>query len=361
MNNRCLNLILLALLIPVFSACGKKGPLIAPVKKVPQAAQAVEVHQRGSKAVLTWRNPMTYIDGSPLERLNKIEIYTAESLIEESPSGIPDAVFRDKARLLETILKDAMDECAYPENPSLQHFEYSFEPSDINKTVLAFGIKAFDQRGKESEFSSLVSLTPATVSRPPRVLQARTESAGVILTWKTPEENIDGTTPALVQGYNIYKKTAEESMERLNRIPVPDTEFRDTDIEWERTYTYWVRAAVSESSLVPESEDSKSVTVSPRDIFPPDPPEGLTAIAGNDFVALSWRAIRGSGLQGYRVWRREKGAEPFKVLTPEPIRETSYMDRTAESGIEYQYRVTAVDTAGNESGRSEAVAATVRK
>lgn len=352
----------LILLLLFFSGCGKKGPLLPPVKKIPKAAEAVRIHQKGSTAVLTWRNPTAYIDGSPLESLGKIEIYAAQNPIEESPSGIPEGLFREKARLLETILQDALDEYDYPENPALQYFSYSFTPDDINKTVLAFSVKAYDHRGKASDFSSPVSLAPATVARSPKTPQAYTETEGVVLTWKAPDENINGTAPALVQGYNIYKKMEEDGhINRLNLNPVPEMEFRDTEIEWGQTYTYWIRAAVSDSSLYPESEDSESVTVTPRDIFPPDPPEGLTALAGSDFVALSWREPRISDLQGYRIWRRKKGIEKYAVVTPEPIRETNYMDRTVESGIQYQYRITAMDTAGNESGRSEAVTVTVRK
>lgn len=342
-------------------ACGKKGPLVAPVKKIPKSAQAAAVHQQGSTAVLIWRNPAAYIDGSPLDALDKIEIYAARTPIEEFPSGISAGVFREKAVLSETIPQDNLAEYAYPENPALQSYRYSFDLDDINKTVLAFALKIYDERGKASEFSDPVSLAPATVPQPPQELKVKAEPDGVGLSWEPPEKNINGTTPALAQGYNIYKKIEGDPVIRINRNPVTETQYQDTAIEWGVTYTYWVRASASAASVYPESEDSDSAVITPEDTFPPEPPEGLTALAGGGFVALSWRAPRVSDLQGYRVWRRKEGEDKYTVLTQEPIREASYTDNAAESSVKYHYQVTALDTAGNESGRSEAVAVTVRK
>lgn len=353
---------LLLIWIPLLPGCGRKGPLLPPLMKTPKSVESVSVHQRGGAAVVTWRNPTACIDGSPLDQLEKVDIYMAQIPPEEFSSGIPEDLFREKARLIETISKDALGEYFYPENPALLHFIHSFETEAINTSRFAFAMKVTGGRRKESAFSSPVFLVPAPVSRPPLELKARTEKDGVLLSWEPPDENITGTTPALVQGYNIYKNSpGEEKTLRLNSSPHPETEFKDPRVEWGVTYRYRVRATVSPSSFYPESDDSETIEVTPRDIFPPEPPEGLTAIAGSGFVALSWRDPQAADLEGYRVWRRKKGEGKFNVLTRESIRDSSYIDRTVENGMEYQYRVTAVDTAGNESAGSEAVTAAVRK
>ncbi len=67
------------LFIPLFlllfiDFCGKKGPLLPPVKKIPQNIEVFELSQRGDKVVLEWENPVAYIDGHPLSGIVQVEI-----------------------------------------------------------------------------------------------------------------------------------------------------------------------------------------------------------------------------------------------------------------------------------------------
>ncbi|MGD0783225.1 MAG: hypothetical protein ABSA30_10255, partial [Candidatus Aminicenantales bacterium] len=122
-----------------------------------------------------------------------------------------------------------------------------------------------------------------------------------------------------------------------------------------KTYTYVVRASATNAEPYSESGDSPAVTVTPVDVFPPAVPSGLTAAAGGNVIMLLWDAGREPDLAGYRVWRREAGHGEFKPLTDRPIAENAYSDAAAAPGVLYEYAVSAVDKAGNESARSAAV------
>jgi hypothetical protein len=116
---------------------------------------------------------------------------------------------------------------------------------------------------------------------------------------------------------------------------------------------------------------SPPVTVVMRNTFPPHAPSALEAVPGGATVAdrsidLSWTPNADPDLAGYFVYRQDidsKGvvAGTATRLNATPVVGPAYRDQTAMAGRRYAYRVTAVDTAGNESSPSEAVQETLRE
>ncbi|WP_299033287.1 fibronectin type III domain-containing protein [uncultured Pseudokineococcus sp.] len=87
-----------------------------------------------------------------------------------------------------------------------------------------------------------------------------------------------------------------------------------------------------------------------------------TALAAGDVdvegsgvaVPLSWAGVPEAA--GYRVYRQAPGAAEAEALAD--VQETSYVDTTAAVGLEYAYRVVALDAAGTESVPTEDVLVT---
>jgi fibronectin type 3 domain-containing protein len=96
------------------------------------------------------------------------------------------------------------------------------------------------------------------------------------------------------------------------------------------------------------------VCVTPLDTFAPKTPDDVFAVTSSGGILLSWREADASDLAGYRVYRAERSEGPYELMTPEPIRLGSFMDRNVEPGVEYHYKVSAVDQAEpeNESPQS---------
>lgn len=86
------------------------------------------------------------------------------------------------------------------------------------------------------------------------------------------------------------------------------------------------------------------------DTTAPATPTGLTAVAGDQQVALDWDDSLEADLAGYTVHRGDR--ESVSVSS------SAYTDSGLTSGTEYCYQVTAVDSAGNESARTDPVCAT---
>jgi hypothetical protein len=141
------------------------------------------------------------------------------------------------------------------------------------------------------------------------------------------------------------------------------------------TYRYTARRVSTVSlgghTLELRSAVSPPVTLAMRDTFPPAVPSGLEAVPGGATAAdrsidLSWTPDTDADLAGYFVYRQEvdpQGQVTGTVtrLNITPVVGPAYRDQTALAGHRYAYRVTAVDTAGNESVPSADVQETLRE
>jgi serine protease len=94
------------------------------------------------------------------------------------------------------------------------------------------------------------------------------------------------------------------------------------------------------------------------DVTPPAAPTGLTVAAGNATVALDWSNNTESDLAGYTVYRSTSAGGPFAALNASLLVASAYTDNAVTNGTTYYYRVTAVDTSGNESSNSSTASAT---
>jgi hypothetical protein len=118
-------------------------------------------------------------------------------------------------------------------------------------------------------------------------------------------------------------------------------------------------------ALEMRSAPSTPITVYMRDTFPPATPTGIAAIPGGNTLAnrsidLSWEPVPDLDIAGYIIYRQQvtpdgSPTEPPTRLTPAPIAGPAFSDHTAVPGRRYAYRVTAIDTSGNESAPSAAI------
>lgn len=92
----------------------------------------------------------------------------------------------------------------------------------------------------------------------------------------------------------------------------------------------------------------------------PGSPSELFKTAGDGTVDLNWDAVDASDLDGYNVYRSTSSIGDISGKNPlngSLVSGTSYTDDEVENGTTYYYVVSSIDTAGNESGRSDQVTA----
>ena len=83
---------------------------------------------------------------------------------------------------------------------------------------------------------------------------------------------------------------------------------------------------------------------------------GLTATLGQGTVVLSWTANVEVDLRGYRAYAAPTPAGPFARISGEALLgDPSFVDTQAAQFTQRSYRVTAIDTSGNESAPSTTV------
>jgi hypothetical protein len=149
--------------------------------------------------------------------------------------------------------------------------------------------------------------------------------------------------------YNVYRGTTSGG-EGATPVAsgIATTVYTDNSVINGTTYYYKVAAvnSVGTSGLSQEASATPALGL-------PAPPTGLTAVAGDAQVALSWTASTGAA--SYHVKRSTSSTGPFtQVAAPTG---TTYTDTGLNDGTVYYYVVTAVNMAG-ESGNSNLVSAT---
>ena len=339
--------------------------------------------QRADRIILTWKNPAAYDDGNPLTEIEKIEIWLLkeekgskkepvtgdEEKGEEKGKGenaaapeINKEEFIQKASLHFTIEKDKISDYLVSEESRAGElrYDYKLSPKELGSRIVTFGLRIKDRK-RYSPFSELVSLAPLAVPLPPEEVTASVFQDRIEVKWKPPSQNIDHSSPANAKAFNIYRIDSDEKPLRLNERPVKEEKYDDRQIVFGQTYMYFVRASATESSPYLESEDSMKAEILAEDTFAPSPPKGLISVTGQDFISLSWDLNTENDLDGYRVWRREEGKKEFITISPGILKENAYIDRAVKREQEYDYSVTALDSSGNESQKSEIVSDRIRE
>lgn|GEM_PF-1978860 len=150
--------------------------------------------------------------------------------------------------------------------------------------------------------------------------------------------------------YNIYRYTGTDSTQTsvVVRVNHPDTTGTDTTAINNTVYYYWISAVDSANN---EGILSSVVAAFPRDA-PPTNPLVLIANSGQRQVSLFWNPVSATDLSHYIVYRQTVSSftptpndSIFGVVQPD----TSHVDTTVVNGNTYYYKVSAVDTLGNES------------
>ncbi len=134
--------------------------------------------------------------------------------------------------------------------------------------------------------------------------------------------------------------------------------YSDTGLQAASTYSYRVVAGNAGGDS-PPSAVATAQTDAAADTVPPTAPTGLKASSPKGKVNLSWTSSTdsgGSGLTGYTVWRSTNGASgSFIAVGTSAV--TSYSDAGVTGNVDYWYRITASDGAGNRSQPSNVVSA----
>ncbi len=178
---------------------------------------------------------------------------------------------------------------------------------------------------------------PTAVTNPSATAQADS----IRLNWQA---NTEGN----LAGYRVYRSTTSNgTYAELTTNPVTGTSFSDASALVNVTYFYRV-IAVDYHGTLGATGSTVSATRS-VDTTPPATPNGLTGSGSLSGISLDWSDNADSDLAGYRVYRASSVNGTYTLLTSTLLTASAFVDANAPAGATSFYRVTAVDSSGNES------------
>ena len=339
------------------SGCGKRRPPLPPVERVQQRTEFLSGVQQGNEVILSWPAPPRNAPDSSVQSIRRIDVYR---LAEKpgAPLALTEEEFSARATLVGSVTYDqirtAGDTLTYRDT-----LELAGQP-----TRLRYAIRYVNASGQRAAFSNFLSIEPAArIAQTPTLSpQPKVAEDAITITWQPPAANIDNSTPVNLLGYNVYRtdeSQTEPANQPLNSALISGTEYADKNFQFGNNYRYIVRAvSLGTGGAQVESLNSNAVSVSPKDIFPPAPPERPSIAApepSSGRLAIFFAANKETDIAGYNIYRSTDPnlPRPWTRLNQTLLTRTTFQDDKVESGKTYYYYITAVDKAGNESPPSE--------
>ncbi len=356
------NCLLLAALAFIFSAllissgCGKRKPPLPPIERVTQRIE-ISGKQFGNEILISWIMPVRNASDSNVLNIDRADVYR---LIEkdDSPKTLSEEEFANRSTLIATIPIDDKD---FGKKTLTFKDKLVFSGQPVR---LRYAVRFVNATGQKATFSNFLIIEPtAKTAEAPNNLTATLSETAVNLNWNEPQKNVDGTTPANILGYNIYRFSDNtENAKILNTSPQTAANFADKTFEFNKQYSYFVRTvSLGKNSEPVESSESETVTISPKDTFAPAAPTAITIAAAPNVLSIFFAVNLEKDLAGYRIYRSTDEKLPKKdwtLLTTEILKTNTFQDKAIETGKTYFYYLVALDNAGNSSEPSEIVSET---
>jgi fibronectin type 3 domain-containing protein len=152
-------------------------------------------------------------------------------------------------------------------------------------------------------------------------------------------------------GYRVYRRLKGAAFPAKPLATTTSTAYTDATLPVNGdSYYFEVRAYDKAGN---ESAGGADQLVTTVDRVAPAVPQDLKVTDASETggLRIGWSAVQGAA--SYRVYRSRGEDGTYNRIGS--TAELSYRDTTAEERVTYYYRVTAVDAAGNESGRSVSV------
>jgi hypothetical protein len=451
------------------SACGKKGPPLAPLVRVPAAVEQISARRVGGDVYVTLTVPSANIDQFTPADVTRIEVFgytgrtapprsrwvelgTLIATIPVAPPPAPPAPAGEKpatsapkpdtvnapaqgeeVTIVDTLTADELVQGKLPvvepgtrnPRPSIANQEPGTanqepgtgnqepgtgnqepgtgnqEPPMLRRFYTAF---PFSPRGRPGPPGAVGELPLLTLPEAPPSVAVRFTEQQVLLAWEPaggliafllertlpdeplpieveeeadvvpdpaapsgvalPDQSVAGlaSPDQSVAGpllYNVYRTTSEdpfapppdtamppawtrEPPTPVNPVPLTTLEFADT-VAFNRERCYTVRAVRGVGPDARVGHASPTACVTPVDIFPPSPPQGLGTVASAGVISLIWEPNAERDLAGYVVLRGDTPDATLQPLTLTPITESAYRDTAVTPGVRYVYAVVAVD------------------
>jgi hypothetical protein len=329
--------------------CGVQGTPHPPRLERPLRVTNLTVVQIGQSLEIHFSLPQLATDGERLAKPLEVQFLRAIA-----PQGTGLAKLPEPEVWMSLIREEWLpyaqgNDVSYSAHLTEQEFH------DWRGQTLVVGVRTltrgFRHRALESDASNLVDVPIMDITGPAEGVKCVTTEKAVEVHFTPSTRTLSGEPIHDLAGYRIYRNSTGRTSSYELRGETAASPFRDTQFEFGQTYYYQVRAIFGKPGHLAMSDASPAVKITPRDVFPPAPPQGLSSIYASGAVELVWTANTEADLAGYNVYRLEN--QTAQRVNKELVRTPIFRDATATPGKTLTYYVTAVDLSGNESKASK--------
>ncbi|KAJ6661000.1 hypothetical protein lerEdw1_016801 [Lerista edwardsae] len=290
------------------------------------------------------------VDADLLEKLHKEPI-----VVKAGKNAIVKIPFQGRKPIRAMWLKDdgeLLDDSRISTEQSGDFTRLSISSTN-RKDCGDYKVKLKNESGTaEATFKLVVIDKPQPPMGPVEVVD--TSTSGITIKWKPPKD--DGGKP--VQSYTIEKQqVGRKTWVTLGETREGCTIFTTNKVEHDKSYYFRVKAVNSEG--VSEALESDEVMAATK-VFPGPPAAPKIISASKGAITLSWAAPHKTGnsrILGYTVEKCKKGSNTWTPVTDLPITDKKCTVTDLKEGLQYEFRVAAINTAGTgeASAPSEAV------
>lgn len=385
------------LVILSVAACGKKGPPLEPLRLVPEAPRTVTAVRMASAVSVRFVVPAANAAGGsdPVD-IDRVDIYAVSlaagavappnrelltpaylvGAVPVRPRPVPGEPAPDPAvpdprpgpgepsvfveQLTPELLAPPAPTTPSPPVVVITAGQIPSIPvvADVlvpKRPVRLYVARAVTRRGVAGSPSTRVQMPLVPPPPPVTAITATFTATAVGLSWTPPQRG-----PGTALHYNVYS-TGSPAGPPLNPAPIAALVFERPGVEFGVEECFIVRSLDTVAGARIESEPpTEPACVTPRDLFPPAAPVGVTAVSSGGVVALIWDPNTDADLAGYLVLRAEASGDTLRPITSAPITDTVYRDTAVTPGVRYVYAIVAVDRASppNTSAQSARIEVT---
>jgi hypothetical protein len=343
-------LLLAGCALSLMPSCAVPGAPMPPSLQLPRPVEDLNFVRKGTRVVLSWAPPSQ----------------TTEHLLLRHPgvTYICRTIGQYPVNECKMVKRLSPDEVATvtDKNREKAIFEDVLPADAIGASGFAtYSIDVFNDRGRSAGLSNQVRVPLAYTLPPPQDLRATVTTNGPVLQWNAVQSP---TVAGLTFQYRVMRRLdGTPNFSQVQDVRADSAGAKslvDGGFEWEKRYDYKLVpitqiAGQNGAPLEVEGEDSPTVSVTVKDIFPPAQPAGVQAVFSSvgqkPFLDLTWTPNTETDLAGYEVFRHEGSSEPV-MITAQPVKAPSFRDDNVKLGTKYFYSVLAIDLRGNRSSRS---------
>lgn len=348
---------LAVVLCALLSGCGTPGAPQPPSLNLADPVGDLSATRNGDKVTLTWTMPKRNTDKTPIKG------DVATRICRQDGPGACNQVGTD-------VMVAPGDAGSYTD-------ALAGTLASGNARPVSYFVELRNKKGRSTGLSNAATVLVGEAPRPVEGLNVEVRKQGVVLRWTADGENVPVrldrkllTPPSTKAEHGLLAPAPEEiNVTLLVEEGVIQGRAMDKTILLGQTYEYRAqrvrRMDVDGKTLELAGELSQPVDVDAKDVFPPEVPKGLAAVAAagaNDAgpsMDLSWEPDTEADVAGYVVYRREGDGEWHRVSAATPGIEPVFHDAHVQPGHTYEYAVSAIGINGQESARSAAAQETV--